>query len=381
LVAIAGAIGGIALFFQGFRMLQYKRLILNTPLSKIRSASIGLVEVSGMPTGPHTMSAPITGQPCFYYRVLAWRWKDSGKGGEWEQALDESLSVPFFLEDATGRVLINPQGAELDVHRSFKDELQTYSFNKGSLFPENIRKFVAMRGLLSGDKIRLEERTIQPAFPLFVFGTLGENPGLISWTPVPHSSGTSISLTSGSNPSLTINFSQTVPASGMAMRMMQEVFTKLSGQESVRIDVRSTNGDSVALPHQVVNELRSIGVSLPPSAQSLSSPPDPNPDTAFAIASGLTLAAQAKAHAAPAAIPTPNPAKHDGPAAPASTDFDLQARVALGKGERGDPFTISWQSQREVVQALAWKSSLYIWGSPVFTLVCIYFLLVYWGRL
>jgi hypothetical protein len=55
--------------------------------------------------------------------------------------------------------------------------------------------------------------------------------------------------------------------------------------------------------------------------------------------------------------------------------------VAIGKGERGDPFTISSQSQREVVQALAWKSMLYIWGSPVFTIVCIYFLLVYWGWL
>jgi hypothetical protein len=61
--------------------------------------------------------------------------------------------------------------------------------------------------------------------------------------------------------------------------------------------------------------------------------------------------------------------------------FDLHPRVTIGTGERGDPFTISSQSQREVVQALAWKSMLYIWGSPVFTLACIYFLLVYWGWL
>jgi hypothetical protein len=66
---------------------------------------------------------------------------------------------------------------------------------------------------------------------------------------------------------------------------------------------------------------------------------------------------------------------------PAASAFDLHPRVAIGKGERGDPFMISSQSQREVVQALAWKSMLYIWGSPVFTIVCIYFLLVYWGWL
>ncbi len=75
LVALAGAVGGVALFFRGFRMLQYKRLILNTPFSKIRSASIGLVEVSGMPTGPQTISAAITGDPCYYYRVRKYDWR------------------------------------------------------------------------------------------------------------------------------------------------------------------------------------------------------------------------------------------------------------------------------------------------------------------
>jgi hypothetical protein len=48
LVALLGIYCGIFLFFRGFRMLQHKRLILNTPLSKIRSASMGLVEVNGM---------------------------------------------------------------------------------------------------------------------------------------------------------------------------------------------------------------------------------------------------------------------------------------------------------------------------------------------
>ena len=94
-MAVLGAVGGVALFFRGFRMLQYKRLILNTPFSKIRSASIGLVEVSGMPTGPKTIPAAITGEPCYYYRARAWQWVQSEKDKKWEQVLDESLSVPF----------------------------------------------------------------------------------------------------------------------------------------------------------------------------------------------------------------------------------------------------------------------------------------------
>src|SRR5256885_7174413 len=61
-IAMLGVAAGIFLFFRGFRMLQYKRLILNTPFSKIRSASMGLVEISGTPNGPQTIASPITGR-------------------------------------------------------------------------------------------------------------------------------------------------------------------------------------------------------------------------------------------------------------------------------------------------------------------------------
>jgi hypothetical protein len=45
--------------------------------------------------------------------------------------------------------------------------------------------------------------------------------------------------------------------------------------------------------------------------------------------------------------------------------------------ERNEPFAISGHSQREVVGKLAWKSAACIWGGPVLTLVCLYFLMVY----
>jgi hypothetical protein len=40
---------------------------------------------------------------------------------------------------------------------------------------------------------------------------------------------------------------------------------------------------------------------------------------------------------------------------------------------------ISWHSQREVVQSLAWKSALCIWGGPALTLACVYFLILSLG--
>ena len=98
LLGLLGVATGVYLFLRGVRMLQYKRLILNTPFSKIRSASMGLVEVNGTPIAPQTIASAITGQACFYYRARAWQFRDSDTGrGEWVQSIDESLFVPFFL--------------------------------------------------------------------------------------------------------------------------------------------------------------------------------------------------------------------------------------------------------------------------------------------
>src|SRR5271155_208083 len=74
-----GICGGIYLFVQGFRLLQQRQLILNPPASKIRSASMGMVELSGLAVGPYTIVAPITTRACYCYRTFVWEWKQSGK--------------------------------------------------------------------------------------------------------------------------------------------------------------------------------------------------------------------------------------------------------------------------------------------------------------
>lgn len=183
LFAIIGAAAGAYLFVKGFRLLRFKRLILNTPLSRIHSASIGLVEVTGTPAGPYVIKAPVSGDSCYYYRVRAWQWVETDNNKhQWKSVLDESLCVPFFLEDSTGRVLVNPQGAEMDVHRSFSDEIDVAIFRVPGMCPANVRDFLAKRGLVPAEKIKIEENTIPESFPLFVFGTLGENTTANSWS-------------------------------------------------------------------------------------------------------------------------------------------------------------------------------------------------------
>src|SRR3982751_5236120 len=82
-VAAIGALAGAYWFYRGFRLLQRKRLILNTPASKIRSASMGLVEISGLATGPYVINSPLTQMSCYYYRSIAWQYQQRGKNSEW----------------------------------------------------------------------------------------------------------------------------------------------------------------------------------------------------------------------------------------------------------------------------------------------------------
>jgi hypothetical protein len=320
----AGVVAGTMMFFRGLKMLQYKRLILNTPFSKIHSASIGLVEVTGMPVGPKTLAAPATGDDCFYYHVRAWQWELSGnENGQWKLKLDESSYVPFFLEDSTGRVLVNAQDARMDVHTNFSDEIYVMTFAQKDLIPGNIRNFVVMRGLIPHDKIKIEERVIKRGYPLFVFGTLGENSAPESWNPTPH-----LGDVSAGGRSINFNFNG-LPGLGITFRSTITTQITTTPQSMTRgTAARPSDGGQARQGGQVATAVLDA-----PSQQRLASQP--------------------------------------------SEAFDLHASAAIGKGTRGEPFTISSESQREVVEALAWKSTALIWGGPIIAASCLYFLIVY----
>lgn len=378
-LALLGLVTGVFLFFSGFRMLQYKRLILNTPFSKIRSATMGLVEISGMPTGPQTIFAAITGAPCYYYRARAWQWLDSGKGGSWQPAVDESVCVPFFLEDSTGKVLVNPQGATLDVHRSFYDEIRTSFLGKDIPVPESIRKFVATRGLAAGDKVRLEEHIIKPGYPLFVFGTLGENATLNSWSAQPHVGGNKTSLGFSLGDSSALQFTRSTTISGIAAKALAGMLERAFSAHTQTFTFTSrSDGGPIEVPEDVLKTLKQAGVDLPFPVLADSGKMTASNTTS---AGGALVANSMRVAIAPGQAPASEVAQTKPEVEPKESTgaFDLHSRVAISQGERGDPFTISSQSQREVVQALGWKSMACIWGGPIFALICVYFLFVYWG--
>ena len=134
--------------------------------------------MSGQAVGPYTMVAPITGRACYYYRTLVWEWKQSGKNKAWVKVAGERMHLPFFVDDNTGRLLVDPRGADLDLHCDFKEEFCDSFFTTKDAAPANVHSFLSRHGIVTSNKIKVEEYCIKPKNSLFLLGTLGENPGI-----------------------------------------------------------------------------------------------------------------------------------------------------------------------------------------------------------
>jgi hypothetical protein len=344
-IAVIGAFAGVYLFYRGFRLLQRKRLILNTPASKVRSAAMGLVEINGLAVGPFTMTAPITGVPCYYFHSTAWQWQQRGKNSQWVKVAEERLHVPFFLDDNTGRVLVDPQGAEMDIHRDFHDEFSTSLFSSTMEIPFNISSFLARHGVSADKKIKVDEYCIKPKNSLFILGTLAHNPGIsVSATPV-------LSLT----------------AEQSALSFHIPDVSNLSAQTDV------TTAGKVLFSAFKGESSNADLLGAKPSAQ-VSDPAEQQKITAALMKAGITNpAAWAAAGLNTAVVATPFSVSAGGgtAAAPALEQFDLHPPVVLMKGTHNKAFFISWHSQRDVVNSLSWKSTLMIWGGPALTLLCV----------
>jgi hypothetical protein len=368
-----GFIAGIYLFFRGFYLLQRRRLILDTPFSKIRSAAMGMVEVSGLAVGPYTMLAPITGRPCYYYRTQAWEYKQNGKNKQWVSVAGECMHVPFFLDDNTGRVLVDPRGAELDLHRDFKEDYNTSFFSRDDT-PANVNSFLARHGVATTNRIKIEECCIKPKNALFILGTLGENPG-VEVKPEPASDADA--LNHERIPGFSLSSSFSLDALSFSVRNSLDSGPNFSGSDSSRPFDRDLNAFAA-------RTLASQPTAAKPSQQKVADAlvragiTNPAAWTAAGLGgTAVKMSPEASLASRPASSGNSSSGRSSSFANPANTansgaGFDPNPPVALMKGQNNKAFLISWRSQQEVARSLGWKCTLMIWGGPALALLSLY---------
>lgn len=170
---------GVFLFLLGIYYFKRKRLIEDIPTSKIRSLAMGLVEIYGevVPIKDKILKSPFTQKDCVYYKYVIEELKKSGKRAKWVIVKMGGKCTHFYLQDETGSVLVDPNGAEIDLPPTF-----TFESGLGRDPPEPIKNFlrennISFEGLFGINKtMRFREYCIQPKDKLYIMGTAGDNP-------------------------------------------------------------------------------------------------------------------------------------------------------------------------------------------------------------
>lgn len=369
LMACFAVAAGFYYFVHGFHLFASKHRLGHIPAAAIRDASQGLAAVSGMATGPYTLPAPLTGERCYLYQTTAWQLSESDRSKEWKKVAEETLHLPFYVEDATGQLLVEPFGAELDLHQSFREEYGSpMSLSSRDDVPPRVSVFLARHGIAVDRATRIEERSIQPGTPVFIAGTVTDNPGIpvrplqqqgaddsqrdkqgretngssTESAPAPEI----IRLSSGPAPSSTVQMTQ---QGKIAAALTRAGITRPEAWAAAGVPCPSRPSQGVA-----VEERAQPGAEFAPQASAI---------TATGSTNGLQKS------------PT-NP----GPA----SGFDLTPPVVMMKGENDSPFMISCQSQPEIISSLGWKSVFMVIGGAALTVLGLYVLMVerqfLWGR-
>jgi len=114
-------LAGAGLIVFGFVVLRRKRLLENVPTSRIRSVAMGFAELIGSARSRTPLVAPYSGIPCVFYRSLLEEERQRSRGGrEWVTLEQGTSTDPFYLQDETGALLVDPAGAETVLERSYR---------------------------------------------------------------------------------------------------------------------------------------------------------------------------------------------------------------------------------------------------------------------
>lgn len=173
--AIFGAVfcgAGLFAFFWGLLCYQRRRLMQNTPPSKVEAVALGLAELCGRAVPNEPMTSPIEQRPCVYWRYKVEEWRSRGKSSSWVTIDKGECRVPFYLEDETGKIMVVPDKATIDIPKNLEVEPPKSPF-RSELSP-NVFAFAKQKGIeLDGvftPKKRFTEWLIAAGDTLFVFG-------------------------------------------------------------------------------------------------------------------------------------------------------------------------------------------------------------------
>ncbi|MBI5787487.1 MAG: hypothetical protein HZA78_01335 [Candidatus Schekmanbacteria bacterium] len=163
---------GLVLLYLGAKSLRLKRLIEDLPTSRLKSMSLGLVEVKGRVHPVFQIKTPFTDIPCAYYRYRVMEYRKREDDGTWVPILEgDSSQYTFLVEDDSGYALVLPKDAEADLayHAVFQSD------SSKNPPPDHIVEFLSgrhssVKDWISRKVIKVEEACLKEEQTIYLLG-------------------------------------------------------------------------------------------------------------------------------------------------------------------------------------------------------------------
>ncbi|MFH0952478.1 MAG: GIDE domain-containing protein [Patescibacteria group bacterium] len=133
------------------------------------------VEVEGTVVSDQPLKTPFSQQECVYYeyeleQLTQKRDKDGNMRQSWERVGSDKQSTAFRVQDSSGQVTVNPEGADWDVQSLGEKYVQ-----RGDIMQNSILKSVI--NAVSNKQTRAKESALLVNGPVYVYGQANEGKG------------------------------------------------------------------------------------------------------------------------------------------------------------------------------------------------------------
>lgn len=175
-----GAAFSVHFIRKGFKRWRQRNVMANTPTETARSLSVGPSELKGQAvTGDRNpIKAPFSTEPCVAAKYEVKEYYDGDNSSGWRTKAAGVMHTPFYVDDGTGRVLIEPHDeATFDLD---PDDWSTTYVDSSDRGPEPIQEFVETSSTIgypsnaSGKENdrRYKQNLIRPAESVYIYGTV-----------------------------------------------------------------------------------------------------------------------------------------------------------------------------------------------------------------
>ena len=115
ILVLGGVSAGIASWYWSATA-RLRRALRRAKHVSIAEASEGsVVRLGGRVVEGETLEAPLTGRRCVYYVAIVEEFEAGSTPDSWRELAREARGVQFAIEDGTGRAIVDPDGARVDV--------------------------------------------------------------------------------------------------------------------------------------------------------------------------------------------------------------------------------------------------------------------------